>query len=194
MDLARHQPRRWSALAAALVTGVVVLVSGDGVRARAPQVPQKPPASTPASPLAVSSTQPPPARGADPRQDWMWWQDDSVKKEIGLTDEQVRHISRIYDERQKAVQPFAEEYSKQLAELDRMVRARVVDETTVALQAARVEAPHARLNESRIVMLYRIFRVLSVEQNQKMEVIRDRRMHGRGFPLPAANHDRLERW
>jgi hypothetical protein len=96
-----------------------------------------------------------------------------------LTPQQVAKIDRIYDQRAKAVDPFVVEEQKQHAELQRMIRERVVDPSVIELQVDRVEAPHAKVWESRIVMLYRILLVLSPDQYTKFQAYYERTGRGR---------------
>jgi Spy/CpxP family protein refolding chaperone len=113
------------------------------------------------------------------RTEFLWWNDDAIKKELGLTSTQVARINDIYQKRLADVRPFADELTKQQAELDRMVADRKVDETVISLQAARVEAWRSPINQSRIVMLYRIYRVLTVKQNEQLRLVLER-LRGRG--------------
>jgi len=99
---------------------------------------------------------------------------------MNLTDAQVRVITQIYERRVREVTPFYEEFVKQLAELDRMTQERVVDEATYAVQVSRAEALRSKLNETRAVMLYTIYKRLDPAQYQKLREIRDRRRIGRG--------------
>ena len=111
---------------------------------------------------------------------WDWWKDDAVRKEMKLTDSQVRNITQIFNSRVQYIKPFYDEYSKQLAELDKMSQERTVEVSVFEMQVNRVESLRAKLNETRIVMLYRINRMLDPTQSQKLREIRDRRRSGRG--------------
>ena len=116
---------------------------------------------------------------------WDWWNDDAVKKELKLTDMQVRSISQIFDRRVREMTPTFEEYRKQRAELDRMTRERAVDEGTYALQVNRTQYLLSELNKTRYVMLYVIYRRLDPKQYEGLRTIRDRRFgRGGGAPPP----------
>jgi len=109
-----------------------------------------------------------------------WWKDEAIKKEMKLTDAQVRQIGQTFDSRVRYITPWFEDYNKQIAELDRMVRERTVDVTTYEIQVNRVEALRSRLNETRQVMLYRFYKMLDPAQYQVLQTIRDRGGRGRG--------------
>jgi Spy/CpxP family protein refolding chaperone len=135
----------------------------------------------------VPAAQAPPSNGLPPGgpSSWEWWNDAGVQKELGLTAEKIKGINDFYSRRNEDLRPIVQEYVKQREELDKMTRARVVDESTYLLQVMRVENARARLNESRTVMLYRMFRSLTPEQHQKLQDIMDRR-YNRGRGRPAA--------
>jgi hypothetical protein len=109
-----------------------------------------------------------------------WWKDEAIKKEMKLTDSQVRQISGIFDSRLKNITPWYDDYLKQFAELNRMAGERAVDVSTFEIQASRVETLRSRLNETRNVMLYRINKVLDPAQYQILQTIWERGGRGRG--------------
>ena len=110
---------------------------------------------------------------------WEWWKDEAVKKELRLTDKQVRDISRIFDTRAREMKPVSDEYEKQRAELDKMARERTVDTAVFAIKVGSVETLRTELSKSRSVMFYAISRQLSAEQHEKLRAIRDRQFSGR---------------
>jgi Spy/CpxP family protein refolding chaperone len=126
-------------------------------------------------------------RGPGPNS-WEWWNDAEVQKELTLSADKIRRINDFVVRRNAELRPMVDEFFKQVGELDKMTRARVVDESTYSLQVMRVENARARLNETRTLMLYRIFKELNPEQHQKLQDILDRRYNrgGRGRPTPDA--------
>jgi Spy/CpxP family protein refolding chaperone len=135
------------------------------------------PPGKPAQPGSSTDNQ----RGGGRPDEWEWWNDAAVKKELGLTDAKSKEIDKIFQDRQRHATPFYEEFLKQRDEQNRMAKERLVDEGTFALQVARVDALRSELMKSRAVMLYRISRKLTAEQYKKLEEIRDRRRgEGRG--------------
>lgn len=113
---------------------------------------------------------------------WEWWNDIEVQKELGLSADKVKQINDYFNRRSSDLRPIVHDYMKQYEELDKMTRDRVVDESTYALQVMRVEAGRSRLSESRTLMLYRMYRLLTPEQYQKLQGLLDRRFNrgGRG--------------
>ena len=132
----------------------------------------------------------PSGRGAAPSTlGWKWWSDVEVQKELGLSPEKVRNIDDYFNRRDADLRPVMHEFVKQSEELDKMTRAAVVDESTYLLQVMRVESTRQRLNESRTVMLYRMYRQLTPDQHRKLQDILDRRYSrgGRGRGAADAN-------
>ena len=149
--------------------------SGLSSAQRGTNVQSQPPAQTPA-PAGQRAGGP----GRNDSGPWEWWKDDAVKKELKLTDKQVRDISRIFDTRAREMKPVNDEYQKQRAELDKLARERTVETAIFAIQVGRVEALRTELNKSRSVMFYAISRQLSAEQHDKLREIFARSSGRRG--------------
>jgi len=152
-----------------------------GGRGTAPVQSPKPASQTQAG---QPQTGPRPTPSPEQFLDQGWWNDDAIKKELKLTDMQVRQITQIFDRRVREVTPTYDEYRKQRAELDRMTAERTVDEATYAVQVGRTQYLLSKLNETRAVMLYTIYRRLDPKQYEQLRVIRDRRF-GRGGGSPT---------
>jgi len=163
-------------------TGTQAQSAGRGAVQTAPppqgrgQAVQTPPA--PANPQAQGPRQPPTAEQYLGR--FQWWNDAAIKKEVKLTDLQVKSISSVFDNRVRSITPWLDAYNKEFAELDKMTRERTVDVTTFEIQANKVESLRSRLNETRTVMLYRIYRMLDPAQYQSLQDIWSRGGRGRG--------------
>jgi Spy/CpxP family protein refolding chaperone len=106
-----------------------------------------------------------------------WWQVESIKKELGLSEDKASKIADIYQSRQKLLAPLAAEYEKETKALDKMTTDRTADDPTYSLQVWRVEALRSKLNESRLMMLYRMYRELQPEQYRKLQEISERASH-----------------
>lgn len=132
-------------------------------------------------------TQTPTAAQSAPRQQnqgrndgpWEWWKDAAVKKELNLSERQVRDISNIYDRRVREMKPVSEALEKEREVQNAMAKERQVEVALFAVQVNKVEALRTELNKSRSVMFYAISRQLSTEQHQKLPDILNRRFAGR---------------
>jgi Spy/CpxP family protein refolding chaperone len=92
----------------------------------------------------------------------------------------VKKLDSIYEQRTKDTEALQQEYQKSQEELDRLLRDRLVDTRTIELQFMRVELPRIELDKSRVLMVYRMWRVLDLEQYKKLQVIFDRQRAERG--------------
>jgi Spy/CpxP family protein refolding chaperone len=110
---------------------------------------------------------------------WEWWNDDNIKKELGLDEKTVKKIDDYYDSRQRQLKPFADEYLKEFEILNQMTRERVADDRTYEIQVTKVEAFRSKLATSRQTMLYRMFKDLRPDQYQKFREIIERPRSGR---------------
>ena len=107
--------------------------------------------------------------------DWKpWWQDDVIKKEIGLTPDQTQKIQQIWESTRPDLDAYYQELDKQRKELDRLmsvdVRANI---ETVMLQIDKVEAQQSMLDKKRTIMLYKMHRILTRDQDVKLKAITD---------------------
>lgn len=142
-------------------------------------------AQTPPAPGTPQAGQHPPPSAEQYLTRFDWWKDEAVRKEMKLTDRQAQNIARIFDSRVKEVTPIVEDFQKQISELDRMTQERTADVSTYALQVSRAEFLRSKLNETRAVMLYTIYRQLDPGQYQKLREIQERRRNGRGGGAPS---------
>lgn len=111
---------------------------------------------------------------------WEWWKDDAARKEMKLSDQQVRSISRLYDNRVRTLKPVAEEIVKQRDILNKMTQERTVDVPVYAIQVNHLEALRSEMNRTRTIMLYEIHKSLTPEQTLKLGEILERRRKARG--------------
>jgi len=154
------------------------------------QTAQKPVQTPPQAPTAASQGTSPAGSGRGAQQNrsgqepfsisWEWWKDDAVRKEMRLTEQQVRSISRLYDNRVRTLKPVAEELTKQRDLLDKMSQERTVDVPVYAIQVNHVESLRSEMNRTRAIMLYEIHKTLTPEQTVKFREIVERRRKARG--------------
>jgi len=69
---------------------------------------------------------------------------------------------------------FVDELHKQRDLLEQMARERTADDATITVQISKFEAPQAELDKSRILMDYKISRVLTDDQNKKLQAYWER--------------------
>ena len=130
--------------------------------------------STPPLPTTQSRSTP----GPDASRDYKWWKDAVAVKEIGLSDQQVARIDKLFDQREKDIEPFVKDLAEQRAKLQQMIEGRVVDIPTLQLQVSRLDSLAARVHETRVIMLYRMLLVMTADQYRKFEAYQKRTRGG----------------
>jgi Spy/CpxP family protein refolding chaperone len=110
-------------------------------------------------------------RSEDPPR-WKWWLHPDSRKELRLTDQQVKQIDQIFEE----TIPKQRERWHKIEELDeavaKMVRENTADVNTVAQLIEKVEKLRAEERTTRAVMIYRMHLLLNPEQRAKVDAMR----------------------
>ena len=91
-----------------------------------------------------------------------------MKKDLGLTEDQVKRLDGLYQDRTKHMKTLADAYDKEWMALDRMTSERVVDESVYNVQMVREESLRFELSKSRLMMLYKMDRELTPDQYKKL--------------------------
>jgi len=138
--------------------------------------------------LAVAQEMPPPAEGMAPgppaeRQVFRnrptgpviridgrgkWWKDSALMKRIGVSDDQVAKIEKIFMDHRLALIDLRADLEKQEVILEPLVEADQPEQSQVVAQIDRVAQARANLEKSDAVMLLEIRRVLTSEQWKKL--------------------------
>ncbi|HEY2433035.1 MAG TPA: Spy/CpxP family protein refolding chaperone [Vicinamibacterales bacterium] len=136
----------------------------------------------------------PPARGASPashtdgrtdspHQPPKFWVDPKLRAELGITDQQSTAIEAIWQRDLSQRTETGARVHKLEAQLDQMMVEASSDEAAVVAQIDRVEAARTEASKARVLMLYRINKLLTPEQRTKLadkaKAMRDQR-DGRG--------------
>jgi Spy/CpxP family protein refolding chaperone len=104
-----------------------------------------------------------------------WWKDEKARTQIGFTAAQASEIDGIFKNYVEKARPLRDEVNALEKALSETMKANTADVSVVAQQVDRVENKRAELNKLRVVMLYRMHRVLTPEQNLRLQAYRDRR-------------------
>jgi Spy/CpxP family protein refolding chaperone len=97
-----------------------------------------------------------------------WWKDSALMQKIGVTDEQVQKIEKIFQDHRLQLIDLHAALEKQEAILEPLVEADQPDEGQVIAQIDKVAQARANLEKSNAQMLLAIRRVLSVDQWKKL--------------------------
>jgi len=97
-----------------------------------------------------------------------WWIDPQLRSELGITDQQSAAVDAVWQKSLPALREGHARLDKLEDALSLMIRDGA-DEQTVIAQIEKVETTRADLNKGRTLMLYRMNRVLTVEQRVKVD-------------------------
>jgi len=97
-----------------------------------------------------------------------WWKDSVLMKKVGVSDEQVERIEKIFQDHRLQLIDLHAALEKQEAILEPMVEADQPDEAQVTAQIDKVAQARANLEKSNALMLLAIRRVLTIDQWKKL--------------------------
>ena len=145
---------------------LVIAFCGLAIAQDVPAPPEAP--STPMGPRAIN------VRSGDRGPVWVqrtpgkWWKDSGLMRKIGVTDEQVLKIEKIFQEHRLQLIDLHAALEKQEAMLEPLVEADQPDEAQMTAQIDKVAQARANLEKSNAQMLLAIRRVLTVDQWKKL--------------------------
>jgi Spy/CpxP family protein refolding chaperone len=112
-------------------------------------------------------------------QRFRWWKDDRFVRELALTPDQSSRIEAVFQAAEPALRAQQRALSKLEDELSKLVQEARVDESELDHFVAKVESARADLAKTRTMMIYRIRRILTLEQHVKLQALFDEREKAR---------------
>ena len=112
-------------------------------------------------------------------QGFKWWQSDTFRHGLGLTQDQSAKIEDIFQHTLPGLRKQKAALDKAEADFNQMVEAS--DDAQVMAQVGVVEAARSELNKSRTMMLLRMRRVLTPDQRVNFVTLQQQ-TRGRGRP------------
>ena len=106
-------------------------------------------------------------------QGFKWWQDDTYKRELGLTTEQSTRLEDIFQKSAPSLRQLKEKLDKAQVAFDRIVERG--DDSTVLVQVDALEGARSELNKARVMMLLRMRRTLTADQWAKFTALNEQR-------------------
>jgi Spy/CpxP family protein refolding chaperone len=108
-----------------------------------------------------------------------FWTDPKLRAELGITDQQSASIEAIWQNGLQQRIDSGTRLETLEAQLDQMLRDAALDEAAFVAQLDKVEMARSEASKTRMVMLYRINKVLKPEQRAKLaekaKAMRDQR-------------------
>lgn len=108
-------------------------------------------------------------------QRFRWWKDDHFVRELALTPEQGEKLEATFQEALPALRAQHRALSNLEDELSRLIQEGRVEESELEYFVAKVESARAELAKTRTMMIYRMRRVLTTEQNEKLQKLFEER-------------------
>jgi Spy/CpxP family protein refolding chaperone len=97
-----------------------------------------------------------------------FWVDPKLKAELGITDQQATAIESIWRKDLNQRWEARTRLEKLEAQLDQMMRDAALDEVAFLAQLDKVESARTDASKARMLMLYRINKVLTPDQRAKL--------------------------
>ena len=104
-------------------------------------------------------------------QGFKWWQTDRFKKELALTSDQITRIEGIYQASEPLLRAQKKAIDRHEEKLSKVIQDPKSDEALLLQATDRLEAARNEVSRTRTLMLFRIRRVLSDEQNLKINAM-----------------------
>ena len=113
-----------------------------------------------------------------------WWQTDEIKMQLGLTAQQSIQLEEIFQSTLPKLRAAKEDLDRRETGLSRVLADPAANEAQVGHHVDKVEAARAELSKLRTLMLFRMHRVLSPDQRDKLKAIErtSREVHGKRSP------------
>jgi Spy/CpxP family protein refolding chaperone len=106
-------------------------------------------------------------------QAWEWWNDPKARRELALSDEQVRALDRLFREDLTARRAVRAALEDARHDFDRAVD--LADEATAVALVPRIARLATEQNTARTVLLLRMSWVLTPAQQTRLAALRSRR-------------------
>ena len=142
-------------------------------------------AGTCEAPTAAVYAQQPggPKAGGQDRRPPRWWADEPERTELGITEQQSATIEQIWQNTFPRLKELRERLDQLEETMSQMIRD-TADEAAVMAHVDKVESTRTEANKARVLMLYRMNRVLTPDQRVKLKALHDRRESARRGSAP----------
>ena len=97
-----------------------------------------------------------------------WWIDPKSRGELGITDQQSATIEALWRKDLKERADGRDRLEKLERQLDQMLLDASLDETAFLAQLDKVESARSEANKARMLVLYRINKVLTPDQRARL--------------------------
>ena len=163
----------------------LLLASSPGQAAEACDATQQQPQQRSSGNQAHPGAKPSDQAAAEKQPRKKWWIDPADRAELGITDQQSAQIEQVWQKSFAKRAETGERLDKLNAVLDKMIL-EAADEAAVKAQLDLVESARSDANKARVMLLYRMNRILTQDQRLKLDAkvkaMRERDRGRRGGP------------
>jgi len=121
--------------------------------------------------LAILAT----SQSVNAAQGYKWWISDEAKQELRLTDPQTAQLETIFQALRPKLKELVEDFQLERKLLSEIMHSMQAEEWEVTLQLDKLESARSALNKTRMLMLYRMHKILSPEQLDGLHSLSERR-------------------
>ena len=111
-----------------------------------------------------------------------WWSDPKSRADLGITDQQSAAVEAIWQRESPDLHKMRAKLDKLEEELSRLIGDKGADEASVIAKIDAVETVRADGNKRRTAMIYRMHKVLTPEQRDKVKAMFESREQQRRYP------------
>jgi Spy/CpxP family protein refolding chaperone len=101
-------------------------------------------------------------------QAYRWWQDEVVQRELALTADQVKGLETVFASTLAERRQLRRQLDRLEAFVQRTIARADLEESEVSELIDELETTRAKRNAARTLMLFRMYRILSPEQRERL--------------------------
>jgi Spy/CpxP family protein refolding chaperone len=96
-----------------------------------------------------------------------WWSDPQLRQQLAITDSQSKSVEQVWQQSLPKLRDAWHRLDQLEKSLSQMIQD-AADEPSVVAQIEKVEGTRVELNKGRMLMLYRMYKLLTPEQRAKV--------------------------
>jgi Spy/CpxP family protein refolding chaperone len=104
-----------------------------------------------------------------------WWIDPQLRTELGINDQQSALVEQVWQQSRPKLSEAWEQLNKLEDALMQLLARNDADESAIIAQIDRVETARAEHSKRRTLMIYRMNKVLTVDQRAKVKAMMEKR-------------------
>ena len=108
-----------------------------------------------------------------------WWKSEEIRQELELSDEAVARLAAIFQTTMPELRSAYRLVRKHQEQFDQLLERVDVTEEEVLHEVDHLETARAEVNKGRAMMLFKMRRVLTLEQRNKLKEYNERRRNER---------------